>query len=45
MQIRGESHIDFRMQSVIMTLGSGGRGWAITNEVLKFIKIIKYQSS
>ena len=45
---KGESHIDFRMQSVIMTLGgedvgklslmtlAGEGGGAITNDVLKF---------
>ena len=39
--LRGESHIDFRTQSVIMTL----RGGAITNDILKFGKIIEFQSS
>ena len=34
----GESHIDFRTQCVIMTLG------AITNEIVKFIKIIEFES-
>ena len=35
---RDESHIDFRTQSVIMTLGGGigGGGGAITNGVMKF---------
>ena len=45
MQIRGESHIDFRTQSVIMSLGGGRGGGAITNDVLNFRKIIKFQSS
>ena len=43
---RDESHIDFRTQSVIMTLGGGiGGGGAITNGVMKFRKIIEFQSS
>ena len=45
--LRGESHIDFRTQCVIMTLGGGGGevwGGAITNEIVKFIKIIEFQS-
>ena len=38
---RGESHIYFRTQRVIMTLA----GWrTITNDVLKFRKIIEFQS-
>ena len=36
---RGESHIDFFTQYVIMTLGvKGGGGGVITNDVLKFKK-------
>ena len=38
---RGESHIDFFTQYVIMTLGvkgGGGGGGVITNDVLKFKK-------
>ena len=42
---RDESHIDFRTQSVIMTLGGGIGGGAITNGVMKFRKIIEFQSS
>ena len=49
--IKGESHIDFRAQCVIMTLtgggvGSGGGegGVAITNDVLKFKKIIEFEN-
>ena len=38
-ELRGESHIDFRTQCVIMTDG------ALTNDVLKFRKIIEFQSS
>ena len=37
-----ETHIDFRTQCVTMTLGCWG---AITNEVLKFRKIIEFKSS
>ena len=40
--IRGQSHIDFRTQCVIMTLTGGG---AITNDVLKFRKDIEFDSS
>ena len=39
LSLRGESHIDFLTQSVIMTLGCVGGGWwwmGITNDVLKF---------
>ena len=43
-----ESHIHFRMQSVIMTpaggRGRGGEG-VITNDVLEFKKIIEFQRS
>ena len=41
-----ESHIHFRMQSVIMTPGGreGGEG-VITNDVLEFKKIIEFQRS
>ena len=40
--VKGESHIDFRTQCVIMTLGVGE---AITNVVVKFTKDIEFQSS
>ena len=40
--VKGESHIDFRTQCVIMTLGVGE---AITNVVVKFTKNIEFQSS
>ena len=41
-----ESHIDFPTQCVIMTGESGGGGGErITNDVLKFRKIIEFQSS
>ena len=40
----GESHIDFRTQCVIMTLGVDRVG-VITNDVLKFREIIEFQSS
>ena len=40
--VKGESHIDFRKQCVIMTLGVGE---AITNVVVKFTKNIEFQSS
>ena len=52
--LRGESHIDFRTQSVLMTLGvvgggggvaGVGGGGAITNDALNFRKSIKFQSS
>ena len=44
--IWGESDIDVRTQSVIMTLeAEGGRGRAITNDVLKLRKMIEFQSS
>ena len=42
MMPRAESHIDFRTQCVIMTLVGWG---AITNDVLKFIKVIEFESS
>ena len=38
--LRGESHIDFHEQSVIMTFG----GWGISNDVLKFKKYIDFQN-
>ena len=40
--VRVESHIDFPTQCLIMTLASGG---AITNDNLKFRKVIEFQSS
>lgn len=40
--LKGEPHIDFRMQCVIVTLT--GRG-AITNDILKFRKVIEFQRS
>ena len=40
--LKGEPHIDFRMQCVIVTLT--GRG-AITNGIFKFRKVIEFQSS
>ena len=50
--LRGESHIDFRTQSVLMTLGVVGGGGvvagvegAITNDALNFRKSITFQSS
>ena len=47
--IRSESHIDFRTQSVIMTLGwgweGGGEGGDITNCALELRKMIEFQSS
>ena len=45
--ITSESHIDFRAQSVIMTLGVGGdgEGGDITNGALKLRKMIEFQSS
>ena len=39
---RGASHIDFRTQCVIMTLAGGG---TVTNDVLKFRKVIEFESS
>ena len=39
--LRGESHIDFRTQGVIMMLAGGG---AFANDVLKMSKVIKLQS-
>ena len=45
--IRGESHIDFRTQCVIMTL-TGEVRWAsgvIVNDVLKMRKVMGFQSS
>ena len=42
--VRGESHIYFCVQCVKMTLGGGVWG-VITNDVLKFRKIIDFQSS
>ena len=40
-----ESHIDFRKQ-FIMTLAVGGKGGGtITNDVLKFRKVIEFESS
>ena len=38
--VKGESHIDFRTQSVIMTFTS-----AVTNDVFEFRKVIKFESS
>ena len=38
--LRGESHIDFHEQSVIMTFG----GWGISNDVLKFKTYINFQN-
>ena len=40
--VRGESYIDSHGQCIIMTLVSGG---AITNYVLKFRKVIEFESS
>ena len=40
--LRGESHIDFHTQCFIMTLVIEG---AITNDVLKFKKVIEFQNS
>ena len=40
--LRGESHINFRTRCVIMTLA--GR-CTITNDVLKFGKVIEFESS
>ena len=43
---KGESYIDFRAQCVIMMLaGEGGWGVAITNDFLKFRKVIEFESS
>ena len=39
---RGELHIDFRTECVTMTLTSGAD---ITNDVLKFRKVIEFESS
>ena len=41
-KVNGESHIDFCRQCVIIRLAVGG---TITNDVLKFRKIIEFQSS
>ena len=41
---RGEPHIDFRTQCVLMTL-RGRDGGAMATDVLKFRKIIEFQSS
>ena len=38
--LRGGSHIDFCMQCIIMMLGGGE---AITNDILKFRKLIEFQ--
>ena len=46
--IKSESHIYFFTQCVIMTLSGGGGGEggeAITNNVLKFRKVIEFESS
>ena len=44
--LRGESCIDFRTQRLIMMLEvGGGGGGAITNDVLKFRKVIEFESS
>ena len=43
--LRGESHIDFCRQCVIIKLGGGGGVKIITNDVLEFRKIIEFQSS
>ena len=45
-----KSHTDFRTQCIIMTFaggkgGGGGGGGAIANDVLKFRKAIKFESS
>ena len=40
-ELMGESHIDFRTQSLIMTLASGE---VIANDVLKMRKVIEFQS-
>ena len=46
---KGESHIDFHTHCAIMALNDRGRGWrwggrrAITNEALKFRKIVEFQ--
>ena len=41
----GESHVDFCTQGVIMTLAGCWEHWFINNDVLKFRKILKFQSS
>ena len=41
--LRGEPHIGFRTQSDIVTVEGGGG--AVTDEVLKFRKIIEFESS
>ena len=43
-QLMGNSNIGFCMQCVIMTLASEVRGLAITNDVLKFRKLIEFES-
>ena len=40
--LRGESHIDFCMQCIIMISWLGG---TVTNDVLKFKKVIGFESS
>ena len=40
--LRGESHIDFRTQCVIVTLTGGG---VIANDVLIIRKVIEFQNS
>ena len=42
--LRGESHIDFRTQCVIVTRAGGGGG-GIANDVWKFRKVIEFESS
>ena len=39
--VKGESHIDFCMQCILMTLEGGG---AITNDIVKFRKVIEFES-
>ena len=39
---KGESHIDFRTQCVIIKLAGVG---TITNDVLKFRKVMEFESS
>ena len=44
LSVRGKSHIDFRTQSVLMTLGGGGVCVTITNDVLKFRKLSNFKA-
>ena len=42
------SHIDFRVECIMITLAGGGggvRGCAINNDALKFKKVIEFDSS